>query len=445
MEMIKPQLPSGFKDYLPDEMIQRNKILDTIRASFELFGFLPLETPEVERLEILTGGDPNFAKQIYLVKKSGSKEETDIALRFDLTVALARAYAQYRNEIGGLFKRYQLGRVFRGERPQKGRFNGFYQFDIDTVGSKDMTSDAEIVAVIYSTMTKLGVDDFIIKINNRKILNALPEFAGFGKELNTDVLRVIDKLDKQSWESISGELTTMGVSINAVILIKKFLDIPRGNEEALDVVLDLVKDSENAVQGINELREIAENLTALGIPKEKWAFDFAVARGLGYYTGPVFETTLTKLPSIGNVFSGGRYDDLVAKFSPISVPAVGASIGVDRLFDALKELGMVKKEKSIAKILVLNFENNPKARIYVQEITSLLRANNIPTELYLGKEKGMGGQLKYAEKLEVQYAIIAGMTEVEKNVVQLKDIMNRTQEEVDKSDLVGKIKSVISS
>lgn len=443
--MIKPQLPSGFKDYLPDEMIQRNKILDTIRASFELFGFLPLETPEVERLEILTGGDPNFAKQIYLVKKSGSKEETDIALRFDLTVALARAYAQYRNEIGGLFKRYQLGRVFRGERPQKGRFNGFYQFDIDTVGSKDMTSDAEIVAVIYSTMTKLGVDDFIIKINNRKILNALPEFAGFGKELNTDVLRVIDKLDKQSWESISGELTTMGVSINAVILIKKFLDIPRGNEEALDVVLDLVKDSENAVQGINELREIAENLTALGIPKEKWAFDFAVARGLGYYTGPVFETTLTKLPSIGNVFSGGRYDDLVAKFSPISVPAVGASIGVDRLFDALKELGMVKKEKSIAKILVLNFENNPKARIYVQEITSLLRANNIPTELYLGKEKGMGGQLKYAEKLEVQYAIIAGMTEVEKNVVQLKDIMNRTQEEVDKSDLVGKIKSVISS
>ncbi|MEW6617319.1 MAG: histidine--tRNA ligase [Patescibacteria group bacterium] len=443
--MIKPQLPSGFKDYLPDEMILRNKILDTIRASFELFGFLPLETPEVERLEILTGGDPNFTKQIYLVKKSGSKEETDIALRFDLTVALARAYAQYRNEIGGLFKRYQLGRVFRGERPQKGRFNGFYQFDIDTVGSKDMTADAEIVAVIYSTMTKLGVDDFIIKINNRKILNALPEFAGFENDLNTDVLRVIDKLDKQSWDSVSGELTTMGISIDAVGAIKRFLDIPRGNEEALDAVFDLVKDSENALQGIKELREIAENLTALGVPKEKWAFDFSVARGLGYYTGPVFETMLTKLPSIGSVFSGGRYDDLVSKFSTISVPAVGASIGVDRLFDALKELRMTKKEKSIAKILVLNFENNPKARIYVQEITSLLRANNIPTELYLGKEKGMGGQLKYAEKLEMQYAIIAGMSEVEKNVVQFKDTVNRTQQEVDKSEIVDKVRSVISS
>jgi len=444
--MIKPQLPSGFKDYLPEEMIPRNKIFDAIRASFELFGFLPLETPEVERLEILTGGDPNFTKQIYLVKKSGNKEDdTDIALRFDLTVPLARVVAQYRNEIGGLFKRYQLGRVFRGERPQKGRFNGFYQFDVDTVGSKDKTSDAEIVAVIYTTMTKLGVDDFIIKINNRKILNALPEFAGFENDLNTDVLRVIDKLDKQSWDSISGELTTMGISPDAVTSIKRFLDIPRGNEEALDAVFDLVNASENAIQGINELREIAENLTALGVPKEKWAFDFSVARGLGYYTGPVFETMLTKLPSIGSVFSGGRYDDLVAKFSPISVPAVGASIGVDRLFDALKELGMVKKEKSIAKVLVLNFENNPKARIYVQEITSLLRANNIPTELYLGKEKGMGGQLKYAEKLEMQYAIIAGMSEVEKNIVQFKDIMNRTQKEVDKSEIVAKVRSVISS
>jgi len=445
MEMIKPQLPSGFKDYLPEEMIQRNKILDTIRASFELFSFLPLETPEVERLEILTGGDPNFTKQIYLVKKSGNKEEDiAIALRFDLTVALARAYAQYRNEIGGLFKRYQLGRVFRGERPQKGRFNGFYQFDVDTVGSKEMTADAEIVAVIYTTMKKLGVNDFIIKINNRKILNSLPEFAGFKNELNIDVLRAIDKLDKQSWEPISGELTTMGISTDAVAAIKKFLDISRGNEEALDMVFDLVKKSENAVQGIKELREIAENLSALGVPKENWIFDFSVARGLGYYTGPVFETMLTKLPSIGSVCSGGRYDDLISKFSTISVPAVGTSIGVDRLFDALKELGMVKKEKSIAKILVLNFENNPKARIYVQEITSLLRANNIPTELYLGKEKGMGGQLKYAEKLEMQYAIIAGMTEVEKNIIQFKDLTNRTQETIDKSEIIAKVRSVIS-
>jgi len=443
--MIKPLLPSGFKDYLPEEMIPRNKIFDTIRASFELFGFLPLETPEVERLEILTGGDPNFTKQIYLVKKSGSKEDdTDIALRFDLTVPLARVFAQYRSEIGGLFKRYQLGRVFRGERPQKGRFNGFYQFDVDIVGSKDMTADAEIVAVIYTTMTKLGVDDFLVKINNRKILNALPEFAGFENKLNTDVLRAIDKLDKQSWDSVSGELTTMGISVDAVALIKKFLDISRGNEEALDAVFELVKESEAALQGIKELREIAENLSALGVPKEKWAFDFSVARGLGYYTGPVFETMLTKLPSIGSVCSGGRYDDLVSKFSTTSVPAVGTSIGVDRLFDALKELGMAKKEKSIAKILVLNFENDQKARIYVQEIASLLRTNNIPTELYLGKEKGMGGQLKYAEKLEMQYAIIIGMSEVEKNVVQLKDIVNRTQKEVDKSEIVAKIKSVIS-
>ncbi|MDQ3014848.1 MAG: histidine--tRNA ligase, partial [bacterium] len=381
---ISPALASGFRDYLPEDMIPRQWMLDTIRIVFERFGFLPLDTPGVEREEILTGGDPNFKMQIF--KTFLRTQESGLALRFDLTVPLARVVSLYPNEISKPFKRYQMGKVWRGEKPQAGRFCEFMQFDADIVGSSRTSADAEVVSLMYETLTALGITDFMIKVNNRKILNGLAAFVGYQADRTVEVLRMIDKLDKLGWENISGELAdTIKLGPDQLEKLKKFLDLRTGsNEETTTAVLELMADSPEAVEGAKELAEITTFVDALGVPRSAWQIDLSVARGLGYYTGPVFETTLLKLPSIGSVFSGGRYDDLVARFGGDSIPATGASVGVDRLFAALETLGLVPKKKTTTKVIVLNFDNDSEA--YCNQAVGLLRRSGVPTELYLGKE-----------------------------------------------------------
>ncbi len=438
--MIQPRVASGFKDYLPEEMIPRQEMLDKIRSVFERFGFVPLETPCVEMEEILTGGDPNFRMQIFRTSTRSIRGE-DLALRFDLTVPLARIIAAYPNEIKKPFKRYQTGKVWRGEKPQAGRYREFTQFDADIVGTKSLMADAEIVSLMYETMHKLGFSDFCIRINNRKILNGLAEYAEFKAEKLVPVLKTIDKLDKQGWDSVRDELVSpeseegIGLDKKSADLIGDFLELRNGEpEKILADVEKLMPNSPRAQEGVAELKAMVSHLEALGVSRDNYKIDLSVARGLGYYTGPVFETILTKLPGIGSVFSGGRYDDLVARFSPNSFPATGASVGVDRLFAAMGELGLVKKTLTQTRVIVLNFD--PECETYIETIASRLRSRFIPTEIYFGNEKNIKGQLAFALRQGIPYVLIAGSNEMRDKVVTVKTLESREQERVQLEDVV---------
>jgi histidyl-tRNA synthetase len=442
--MIEPRLAGGFRDYLPKDMIPRQKMFDTIRATFERFGFLPLDTPGVEREEILTGADPEFKKQIFRTSQ-GDMEDTELALRFDLTVPLARVVASYPNDIPRPFKRYATGKVWRGERQQAGRFREFVQFDADIVGSKGAMADAEIISLMYETMKALGFSEFLVRVNNRKILNGLAAYAGFGQEKNDVVLRAIDKLDKIEWKGVREELLNasgVGLEEAQADAIKRFLDLQSGStEEKLVAAEALMSNSPQAKEGIAELREIAACLKSLGVPDDKWAIDFSIARGLGYYTGPVFETILTSLPSIGSVFSGGRYDDLVNRFSATSIPATGTSVGVDRLFAAMEKLNTVPLETTMTKAMVLNF--SPECRFLVQRAAADLRRAGIPTEIYLGTEITLKAQLSAAVKQGIPYVVIIGDEERAAGKAQIKDMNARTQTEVPLAEVAVRIVQLV--
>ncbi len=448
---ITPEIAGGFRDYLPEDMLPRQKIFQTIQSVFEKYGFLPLETPGLEKQNILTGGDPNFKMMMF---KAGIKgENEDLALRFDLTVPLARVVSMYGDKIEKPFKRYQNGKVWRGEKPQAGRFREFTQFDADIVGTNRRSADAEIIALIYDTMNALNLTKFKIRLNNRKILNGLPDYASYNSKLNTEVLKSIDKLDKISFTEISKELKDKGLNDQSIKKIKDFIELqpdanlnsnPKSNSNnssTFSELKELMKDSEEGLIGISELEEVCNNLEALGVSKDFWQIDLSVARGLGYYTGIIFETILLDLPSIGSVFSGGRYDNLVARFGGAPIPAVGASVGVDRLFAALEKLSLVKIEKTNVKFLVLNFDKN--AEIYCQKITAKLRNAGIATELYLGREELLKTQLAYALKQEIPFVIIVGEDEMKENVLQIKDLKNRNQEKVSFDELVARAQSLI--
>jgi histidyl-tRNA synthetase len=440
---IEPRLGGGTRDYLPEDMIPRQKMLDAIREVFELFGFVPLDTPGLELEETLTGADPNFRMQIFRAGLRGSEDET-LALRFDLTVPLARVVAQYGEKIGRPFKRYQSGKVWRGEKPQAGRFREFVQFDADIVGSNRMSADAEIIAVMYETMRQLGFENFLIRVNNRKILNGLSEYVGFSSEQTPSVLRLIDKLDKVEWSEISEEMkNSLGFTAEQVSNLSKFLDLKSGDqEETIRGVRELMPNSPTAMEGVRELEEIMNTLKGMGVPDKSWKIDLSVARGLGYYTGPVFETILTDLPAIGSVFSGGRYDDLVERFGSANVPAVGASVGVDRLFAAMEKLALVKRERSTAKVLVLNFESQCES--VCAGIAADLRRNGVPTELYLGKEVTLKGQLSYGVSCDYKVVIVIGGREKDSGMAQVKGIVNRSQEMVLFADVPEAVKKILS-
>jgi histidyl-tRNA synthetase len=440
-KIIVPTLGSGFRDYLPKDMIPRQKMLDIIRDVFESFGFVPVDTPGIEREEVLLGGDSDSNMQVFRV--GHQRDEGKFALRFDLTIPLARIVSMYR-DLEWPFKRYQVGKVWRGERPQAGRFREFTQFDADIVGSSSLIADAEIIALVYETMTALGFSKFTIKVNNRKILNGLAKYVGFNIKETTQVLRSMDKLDKVGWGEVARELQEKSdLKKEQLERLRQFTKLRGANHDAtLNEVGLLMADSEIAKEGINEVKKIRQYLTALGVPDDKWTIDFSVARGLGYYTGPVFETILNDIPSIGSVFSGGRYDDLVSKFSDQSVPATGASIGVDRLFAAMEKLNLIKPIVSTAQVIVLNFDSTAEETCIT--MASNLRKYGISTEIYLGKESGLKEQLGYALRQEIPIVVIIGENEKGHNVAQIKHLASRKQLEVPLSEVPEKISQLLS-
>ena len=444
MQAIEPKLPGGFRDYLPEDMIPREVMFATIRSIFERFGFVPLDTPGIERTEILTGGDSNFKKQIYGVVSQGG-DENELSLRFDLTVPLARVVAANSGTLKRPFKRYQMGKVWRGERQQAGRYREFVQCDADIVGSSRASADAEIIALMDATMRALGFSKFIIRVNNRKILNGLAPYADFEKEKTEAVLRTLDKLGKQTWEEVAKELADKkeaALGATQIERIQKFLEIKSSNyKKLLEEAAELMKGIPVAEEGIKELSEVVGYLERLGVSDNAWVIDLSVARGLGYYTGTIYETILTDLPQIGSVFSGGRYDNLISRFGGNDIPAVGTSIGVDRLFAAMEQLNLVKREKTITEVLFLNFDEAGERDVLKN--TSALRETGINTEFFVGSEENLKGQLAYAVAMEIPVVCIIGTTESEKGTVMVKDMNARTQEEIKQEQLVEKIKEIL--
>ena len=409
LRRVDPMLPGGFRDYGPTQAISRAQMLATIRTTFELFGFDPMETSSIQRKDVLFGGEEESEKIVFEVK--GSREsESDTALRFDLTVPLARFMA-VNSDIPKPFKRYQIGNVWRGESPQAGRYREFMQADIDVIGSNSMNADAEVIATIYQTLTNLGINDFVIKINSRKILNSLPSYADFPKEKLWDVLRIVDKKDK------------IGETVMQEELLKEVGEEPT---EKIQAFL-------NGNVAEDELSDLRATLGTMGIDTEKIVIDYTIVRGLAYYTGMVLETFLTKAPEIGSIASGGRYDELVMPFIGQMLPAVGASIGVDRLFAALEKLGAVEKKATTTQVLVLNLSAELAPECL--EIVKQLRDAKVNTSFYVGDDTSFQAQLAYAVKREIPFVVMYGETEKTKGMVAVKNLATREQTEVRKEDV----------
>lgn len=409
LRRVEPTLPGGFRDYGPSEAISRFQMLSTIRSTFELFGFDPMETSSVQRKDVLFGGEEESEKIVFEVK--GSREsESDTALRFDLTVPFARFMAA-NPEIPKPFKRYQIGNVWRGESPQAGRYREFMQADIDIIGSNSINADAEVIATIYQTLINLGIDDFVIKINSRRILNSLPSYADFPKEKLWDVLRIVDKKDK------------IGDDVMREELIK----------EIGDTATEKVQAFLNGNFAEDELSDLRNTLGMMGIDTEKIVIDYTIVRGLAYYTGMVLETFLTKAPEMGSIASGGRYDELVMPFTGQMLPAVGASIGVDRLFAAQEKWGLTGKKMTKNQVFVLNLSAELTSDCL--EIVKQLRDANINTSFYLGDDTSFQAQLSYAVKKEIPFVVIYGETEKTKGIVAVKNLVTREQTEVKREDL----------
>lgn len=435
---IDSTTPSGFRDALPADAAIRQATTNRIAAVFEQFGFSPIDTPALERIEVLTGGDDQFTKNIYRARITDDDEP--LALRFDLTVPLARYVAAHADDLHFPFLRYHIGKVWRGEHAQAGRYREFVQCDADIVGAKSLVADAQVIALAHAVFSELGLADRIrIRISNRRILNGLADFLQFDARKTPLVLRAIDKLDKLGWDAVAKELSDkVGLDTQQIDAIQEFLALKADTpEQLLQKTNAMLKFSPQSEQGIAELTQIIASLDALAVPRTAWEIDLSVARGLGYYTGTVFETTLLALPQYGSVCSGGRYDDLVSRFAPLELSGVGLSVGIDRLLAALDELGLLKRQTATAKVAVLDFE--PTCRTATLGIVAFLRAAGIATALYVGSDDNLKGQLAWAVKGGFPFVVLMGQSEKERGIVQLKDMSARTQEEISLSSLAEKL------
>lgn len=430
-ETVEPRLSRGLRDLLPDQMLARQWMIDTIRGVYELYGFVPLGTPAVEFLDVLLGSSAGTEAQQSIFTVSNPEEE-ELGLRFDLTVPLARVIAQYR-ELPRPFRRYQVSPVWRADKPGPGRFREFTQFDLDSVGVESEVADTEIIAGMCDTLSALKVGPYLVRFSSRGILNTLLAYAGIPAERGVDVFRVLDKLDKVGKEKVRLEMTVgyvdasgdpirgLGLASEQVDKIERFLEIRSDDRrEVVAQLRELFAGVEGADREVGLVDRISNHLYSLGYGEDKVSLDLSIARGLAYYTGPVFEAMLLDAPQFGSVFGGGRYDGLVLRFLGERVPATGASIGVDRLLAALIHLGRAGQQKSTAKVLITNMDAALQPD-YVAMTWELRRAG-IPTELYLGTAKGPGKQLKYADQWGVPIAILYGSNEKEKGIVTVKDM-----------------------
>ena len=424
MAKMTPRTLSGFMELLPQPQQQMERIMDILRRTYSLYGFTPLDTPVIEASEVLLAkGGGETEKQIYRFQKG----DADLALRFDLTVPLAKYVALHYNDLSFPFRRYQIGKVYRGERAQRGRFREFYQADIDIIGDGklDITNEAEIPAIIYQTFTSLGLKRFQIRVNNRKILNGFYAMLGL-TEQSGDIMRTVDKLDKIGAEKVRTLLVDeCGVSADSAGEILKFIAITGGNEQVLAALESYRGRNEVFDEGLDQLNTVVKYLSAFGVPAENFAVDLTIARGLDYYTGTVYETTLLDHPEIGSVCSGGRYDNLAEYYTDRQLPGVGISIGLTRLFYVLGEQGLLNPDLPTAPadvlILPMTAELSPAVTLATR-----LRAAGVRTQLYT-EQKKFKAKMSYADKLGVPYVVFLGDDEIAGNVVACKDMTSGEQ------------------
>lgn len=428
-------LAKGTRDFLPPQMRHRLAVMDKVRAVFERYGFEPLGTPAFEREETLTGkyGDEG-EKLIYRILKRGEggrDGDTDLALRYDLTVPLARVVAM-NQDLRLPFKRWQMAPVWRADRPQRGRFREFYQCDADIVGTTSPLADAECLAVCSDSLTALGFTNYVIHLNDRRILRSMARMAG-AHVRETTVLTVVDKLDKIGADAVSAELREAGLDDAGLERLWSILNIPSGHHDTLDKLAEHL-DEEGRV-GVTVLHEVLDLALAMGVPAERLVVDPTLARGLDYYTGPVFETVVTE-PKIGSVSGGGRYDGLIGMFSGQPIPAVGVSLGLERLITVMEELGMVGANTTTADVLVTI--HAPEQRAYALKIAATLRLGGIRTELFL-EDKKLKAQLKYANARGFRWVAFAGPDEEAAGAVTLKDFVGGVQRTVSLQDAASSI------
>lgn len=426
MAKTEPRTLSGFMELLPNEQILFNQMKKVIEETYQKFGFLPLDTPVIELSEVLlakAGGETE--KQIYRFNKG----DNDLSLRFDLTVPLSKYVAKNYGNLNFPFRRYQIGKVYRGERTQKGRFREFYQCDIDVIGDGelDLINDAEIPSVIYTIFTKLGFSNFTIRLNNRKILNGLFEDLN-QKEKATDILRIIDKIDKIGKDEVIEELLKIEIEKSAINKIMNFISISGSSDEKIEKLKGLGIENETFKKGVEELEYVVKHMRIFEIPENNFNVDLTIARGLDYYTGTVYETFFNDYRELGSVCSGGRYENLAEYYTDKKLPGVGISIGLTRLFYKLNEMNLIKADKkSVADVLIIPMTEDLTVPI---QIANKLRKEGTNTEIYLNNKK-LKAKFKYADKLEIPYVLVIGEDEIQTRKYTLKNMDTGEEQKIE--------------
>lgn len=437
IKRVEPRTLSGFMELLPQEQIKFNEMKRIIEETYELYGFLPQETPIIESSEVLlakAGGETE--KQIY----SFTKGDTDLSLRFDLTVPLAKYVAKNYGQLTFPYRRYQIGKVFRGERPQKGRYRELYQCDIDIIGNGKLSiaNDAQMPSIIYSIFKKFNFGKFIIRMNNRKILNGLFEEIGL-KDQAKEALVIIDKLDKIGMENVKEELRNIGVTEENVTKLEEFFNINKSgnNDEIIAALKGLGFKSETFAEGLKEIEELITYVRLFGVEEEYFRIDLTIARGLDYYTGTVYETNIIGYENIGSICSGGRYDNLAEYYTKQNLPGVGISIGLTRLFYVLNELDLIKiGNNSISKAVIVTMGVDFGEGV---KVSNALREAGIRNEIYAEDAKTKN-KFSYVDSLNIPYCIVIGQDEVDKNMYTLKNMTTGEQEMLSVEDIISKIK-----
>lgn len=430
-EKIEARNFKGTRDYLPSEMILRNKMLETIRSCFQRYGFAPLETPAIEYLDILMGkygeeGD----KLIYRLDYKGGSVA---GMKYDLTIPLSRVVSQY-NDLVLPFKRFQIQPVWRADRPQprQGRFREFYQCDADIVGVDSVVADAEILTMVNEILTQLDIGKFVIRVNHRKILSGITEFVGLSADKEVDLCRAIDKLDKIGLDGVKKELGENGFTDTIIDKIFEVLSVKGNPLELLTNLKELLKSSEKGMQGIEEMSNILEYLKIFEVPDENIKLDLNLARGLDYYTGAIYESSSLELPHIGSLTGGGRYDKLIGSIGGKDVPAVGSTIGLDRIATVINQLGKTDGRDSLTEVLVTVFNEDMLKESL--NITSVLRQSNIKAEVVYEFTK-LKKQFSYADKKKIPFAVVIGPDEAEQKKATVKNLSEGSQEQVDQDQL----------
>lgn len=432
---IRPRVPRGMRDILPEQMIRRQYVIDVIRDVFEEFGFEPLQTPALELSEVLTGKyGPDAEKLIYQAGHVGGKE--DISLRYDLSVPLCRVVAMH-PQLPKPFKRYQIDPVWRAERPQKGRYRQFFQCDADTVGTESMLADAENVNLIYRVLTRLGFEQFEININDRKLITGIGQFAGVPDEQLGGLYRSIDKLDKIGLAGVRDELAENQIPEPVIEKLLALLQVEGDTATVLNALNEQLGDSEIAREGIAELEELNSYLVTLGVPDEFYRVNVSMVRGLEYYTGPIYETVVEE-PKIGSITGGGRYDELIGSFSKQGYPATGTSFGIERIIDVMEEFDMFPAAvgKTVTQVLVTIFDAELAQESL--KLATLLRQDGIKTEVYCRPTR-LSAQIKYADMKGIPYAVILGSDELEAGKVAIRNLASREQQIVPREEFVEHI------